>query len=195
MPQTPPAQWASFDNMVPVDRVSLTNMIHSATMRDVADADEYYLKDYKDRMSPEFYQATLANIKSERAARIAKIEAAEAQMRTRNNAKWDAWHAGNGWQIRTQPTNSYGDNIGTRAYKWTRNFKGTNGDWYAEYQPVRGGSTRKFYNLSLSHWSDDYMMRVRCDSCHSSYIGMSPMSRQTCPSCGNTQNLGYGGRV
>lgn len=187
--------WASFDDMVPFDRTNVAGSIHTAKAYDTAVNDEYELRLFKDRMTPTFYDLILANIKTERATRLAQIEAAEAALRMRNNATWDNLQAGNSWRLSQQPTDSWGANIGTRAYKWLRNYKATNGDWYAEYQPVRGGTNRKHYSLSLNRWSDDYPMRVRCPSCNHPFEGMSPLIRNACPSCGNTQNLQYGGRL
>jgi hypothetical protein len=159
--------------------------------------EQQYKHRYKDQLDAAFYSQIVAEITSEQ-IRLKEEKAKVAkEYRDRRTAQWDNYKANNDSRIDQQPrTSHYSDEtIGWRGYRWLSNFKAANGKWYAAYQPVRGGETRKYYSISDNDWSDDYQISLRCEACQHYFRSMSPPADNVCPNCGaKADRLSYRGR-
>lgn len=198
---------SSFDTMTPYERQQITYKISLAKHDpqkqpgawdyDYNSTTGYYEYTYKDVITPQFRDAIVAEIGSEQTRIKTEREVVKKQRREQRTAQWDRYKAANDSRINEQPkTSHYSDEtIGWRGYRWLSNFKADNGRWYAAYQPVRGGETRKYYSLSDNEWSDDYQVSLRCEACQKVFRSMSPIEDNVCPQCGaKSDRMSYRGR-
>ena len=194
--QTAPL-YKSFDEMSVYDRNSITRVIDTAKQVQNVTADWDFQNQWKSQLTPEFNAQIMTDIQTYRqnAENERKIEL--ENLRQRNNVKWDRFNINGYSEIKEQPEERYTNKkIGKQGYKWLRNFKATNGNWYAEYQPVRGGEGRKFYNLATEDWDDSaYVMSFQCQACNHMFRGIAPIAGNVCPQCGaDSSRLRYRGR-
>lgn len=77
----------------------------------------------------------------------------------------------------------YGKPIGNAGYHWLRNIKANDGEFYAEYQPNKGGANRKYYNLVTEKWEDKYIRLQACPTCQNLIDTVRPGTNK-CPACG-----------
>lgn len=171
---------STFDTMQPLERRQLQTQIYNAknygTNIDLA---------VLSSLTPEFQTAVNKEIEEFKAQKRIREATEKANRRIRNNNEWDAGKQDNKAWINQQPTERYSDKtIGKQGYKWQRNFHAKNGNWYAQYQPVRGGTNYKYYDISTEEW-DDYPVRVHCDNGHN-IATMTPIQGTVCPDCGST---------
>lgn len=104
---------------------------------------------------------------------------------------WELFERDNNWHWTSQPTELYsGKTIGWPGYGWVRNFHANDGDFYAEYQPNRGGNNRKYYNLITEKWGDKYLRDQKCPNCGSVYTVIRPGTNH-CPTCNNELSYAY----
>lgn len=82
------------------------------------------------------------------------------------------------------PPYENGKAVGAPGYKWIYNMAANDGDYYAVYQPVRGGDNRRYYNLVKRLWENSkYESAVWCDGCRGSFTEIRPGINH-CPNCG-----------
>jgi len=193
--QTQP-QYTKYDDMSPPVRRTLENAIYNNKHYDYT-PHWNASGEWTNALTPTFITQIDADIKTYKDNAAAEKAKALEEQRVRNNANWDRYNTNGSSYLKEQPTERYtGKNIGKQGYKWLRNFKATNGNWYAEYQPVRGGETRKFYNLAIEEWDDNaYVISLSCNSCKHRFRGIAPIKGNVCPNCGaDDSRLQYRGR-
>ena len=109
-------------------------------------------------------------------------------MRVRRNAVFD-----NSGGIGGRISRYQREGPGFRAYKWVRNLKGDDGNYYAEHVSVTG-QKHKVYSLSEQKEFDDrHSLKWICYQCqHESDNGISGMQNK-CQNCGVERYIGYYG--
>ena len=115
------------------------------------------------------------------------VKEAQDRRRTNLDAQSDPTHS-RYFMYNSQPY-KYGKPIGVQGFKYLKTFKANDGDHYAEYQHVRGGAGRRYYNLVTEQWENNKYLDSRwCNNCNNSFAAMRP-GLNTCPNCGVQQDL------
>lgn len=86
-------------------------------------------------------------------------------------------------------TQSESYSSGTKGYHFIKNFKGNDGNYYAEYHSNRG-SNKRYYSISQRVWYfdqdlDAYWNKSECTNCHQPYQRIPFGFPNTCPHCGH----------
>lgn len=136
-------------------------------------------------------QALLAKQQAERDAENARIvkENADNEIRLeaerikRNAGLQASWDSG---RFR-KDDESWAAKPGT-GYHFSNNFRGSDGNFYAQYKSNRG-TNRRYYSISERKWVDEWRMSAyRCgvNECDGLITGLNKYDR-TCPKCGDVK--------
>lgn len=82
-----------------------------------------------------------------------------------------------------------------RGYHWLSNFKGADGNYYAEYGANRGDNKR-YYSISEQKWLDNvHVSDMYCSNCQNEFKFMPSGFDNVCPSCGASYTSRYSSPV
>lgn len=98
-----------------------------------------------------------------------------------NKTNWSNDESNDNYTWNSQPY-KFGKPIGNAGYHWLKNIHGADGEYYAVYQPNRGGENRKLYNLITEAWESKYIKEQMCTTCVVDYDAVRPGINK-CPNC------------